>query len=429
MTTVIRTFRIGRIARLVNGAESLNQLFNTLLLTLPGLVNIGMLLLLLFFIFSCMAVQLFAKTGFNGNYNSDAHFRNFGTAFVTMLRFSTGENWNGYMHDLAAGPDEPSSTSASDYAPQTCGYASMDINNPQCNPAFEGVEGVWLDVNGHPPPKALTFGFFIFYQLCLAYVFLNLFIGIILEGFDTADETKRSIKPEDFEKFSEHWELYDPDATFYVEIDVLKEFVQTLYEPWGFGDYVATDQEVKAKIAELDLKVTKENKVHFKDVLMGLSKEAVKTEFLMQKMAEHKIEAAVIHRVAAPLFHKLSRVQAIEGENFRIGHHYAAEVIQACCKRWYERKMKAKAKAKKEEEEAGRKRKKPNYAEQPKALAQEEEDEDDDGKKRVSFRDANSVIESKSAIAITPPQSEFEGTNNVCGVSPKVEGEGLAERT
>ena len=58
ITTVIRTFRIGRIFRLVNGAESLNQLFNTLLLTIPGLVNIGMLLILLFFIFSVMAVQV-----------------------------------------------------------------------------------------------------------------------------------------------------------------------------------------------------------------------------------------------------------------------------------------------------------------------------------------------------------------------------------
>ena len=72
--------------RLVNGAESLNQLFNTLLLTIPGLVNIGMLLILLYFIFSVMAVQLFATAGFNGAYNQDANFRNFGTAFMTLLR-------------------------------------------------------------------------------------------------------------------------------------------------------------------------------------------------------------------------------------------------------------------------------------------------------------------------------------------------------
>ena len=113
--------------------------------------------------------------------------------------------------------------------------------------------------------------FLVVFQLLVGYIFLNLFIGIILEGFDTADETKRSIKPEDFEKFSEHWAEFDPGATFYITLDALKKFAQTLYAPWGFGDYVATEQEVRAKVNELSLPVTKDHKVHFKDVLMGLS--------------------------------------------------------------------------------------------------------------------------------------------------------------
>ena len=138
-----------------------------------------------------------------------------------------------------------------------------------------------------------------------------------MEGFDTADETKRSIKPDDFEKFSEHWAEFDPSATFYISLESLKEFVQTLYAPWGFGDYVATDQEVRAKISELDLKMTKDGRVHFKDVLMGLSKEAVKTEFLIQKMVEHNIELDVIHRAKAPMFHKIERIKAEPGADFR----------------------------------------------------------------------------------------------------------------
>ena len=70
VTTVVRTFRIGRICRLVKGAEALNQLFNTLILTIPGVVNIGSLLILLYFIFSILAVQLFATVGFHGDYSS-----------------------------------------------------------------------------------------------------------------------------------------------------------------------------------------------------------------------------------------------------------------------------------------------------------------------------------------------------------------------
>ncbi|GMI01219.1 hypothetical protein TrST_g7004 [Triparma strigata] len=327
VTTVIRTFRIGRIFRLVNGAESLNQLFNTLLLTIPGLVNIGMLLILLYFIFSVMAVQLFATAGFNGAYNQDANFRNFGTAFMTLLRFSTGENWNGFMHDLANGPEDCNEEIV--FNADVCGFA--DKTDDRCNAAFEGLDW-YQDVGGCGKPVIKVF--LIIFQLLVGYVFLNLFIGIILEGFDTADETKKSIKPEDFERFTEHWQEFDPHATFYIDISALGDFVQTLYAPWGFGDYVATNNEVRAKITELDLKVTKDMRVHFKDVLMGLSKEAVKTEFLLQKMAEHNIEMDFIHRASAPLWHKVPRVTAEPGADLKIGHHYAAEIVQQYMKKY-----------------------------------------------------------------------------------------------
>jgi hypothetical protein len=52
VTTLVRTFRVGRILRLIQGAKSLRRLFNTLILTLPGLSNISCLLFLLLFIFT-----------------------------------------------------------------------------------------------------------------------------------------------------------------------------------------------------------------------------------------------------------------------------------------------------------------------------------------------------------------------------------------
>lgn len=60
IATIIRTFRIGRVLRLVRGLESMAQLFNTLLLTLPSLGNVGALLFLQYFIYAVMGVQLFA---------------------------------------------------------------------------------------------------------------------------------------------------------------------------------------------------------------------------------------------------------------------------------------------------------------------------------------------------------------------------------
>jgi hypothetical protein len=101
LASVVRSFRVGRVVRLVKGAKSLRNLFNTLVATLPSLGNIGSLLFLLFFIFAIMGVQLFAKVKFqdDGSLGPNAHFRDFGTALLLLIRASTGENWNGVMYD------------------------------------------------------------------------------------------------------------------------------------------------------------------------------------------------------------------------------------------------------------------------------------------------------------------------------------------
>ena len=59
--TIIRIFRVGRVLRLIKGLESMAQLFNTLLMTLPSLANVGCFLFLLFFIYAAIGEQLYAK--------------------------------------------------------------------------------------------------------------------------------------------------------------------------------------------------------------------------------------------------------------------------------------------------------------------------------------------------------------------------------
>lgn len=96
-------------------------MFDALIATLPGLCNVFILLCLLFFIYAVIGMQLFAKIAYNGVYEEHASFRNFGLIILTLLRFSTGENWNGYMYDVAhAGSDdcEPDP----EYEENTCGF-------------------------------------------------------------------------------------------------------------------------------------------------------------------------------------------------------------------------------------------------------------------------------------------------------------------
>lgn len=101
-SSIIRSFRIGRLVRLIKKAKSLNMIFNTLLLTLPALANIGSLLALGIFIFSIIGMNNFAFLKNGNEINEKANFRSFGNSFFTLLRISTGENWDGILTDSIA---------------------------------------------------------------------------------------------------------------------------------------------------------------------------------------------------------------------------------------------------------------------------------------------------------------------------------------
>ena len=67
--------------------EQLREVFNTLAITIFGLINIAVLLFLLMFIYTVMGVQLFAKVAYNEDFNANANFRGFGLAFLTLFRY------------------------------------------------------------------------------------------------------------------------------------------------------------------------------------------------------------------------------------------------------------------------------------------------------------------------------------------------------
>lgn len=68
----------------------MRTIFDTLLLTLPVLLNVGSLLLLLFYIFAVLGVQLFATVALHGANDEHTNLRYFGRAFFVLLRFSSG---------------------------------------------------------------------------------------------------------------------------------------------------------------------------------------------------------------------------------------------------------------------------------------------------------------------------------------------------
>ena len=77
------------------------NMFRTLVLTIPGIFNVGLVLFLLVFIFTTMGMQIFSKVAFYENYNDSANFRSFWSSFLTMIEIATLQNWSNYMDSVA----------------------------------------------------------------------------------------------------------------------------------------------------------------------------------------------------------------------------------------------------------------------------------------------------------------------------------------
>ncbi|OCT62923.1 voltage-dependent T-type calcium channel subunit alpha-1G isoform X2 [Xenopus laevis] len=110
---IMRVLRIARVLKLLKMAVGMRALLDTVLQALPQVGNLGLLFMLLFFIFAALGVELFGDLECTDSHPCEglgrhATFRNFGMAFLTLFRVSTGDNWNGIMKDTLRDCNEDS---------------------------------------------------------------------------------------------------------------------------------------------------------------------------------------------------------------------------------------------------------------------------------------------------------------------------------
>lgn len=96
-------------------------------------------------------------------------------------------------------------------------------------------------------------------------IIINTYIAVILDNFgDLFEQEKLGITNEDLENFYSVWSKFDPDATQFIDIDMLSDLLNELQPP------IQVRKPNKVKIAALDLPVLQGNKVHCLDVLSTL---------------------------------------------------------------------------------------------------------------------------------------------------------------
>ncbi|EGB04872.1 hypothetical protein AURANDRAFT_31778, partial [Aureococcus anophagefferens] len=215
---MLRLARTVRLARLIKRHKTMQKLCLTLVATVPGLANIALLMVLMFFVFAVIGVNLFSKVAYYGAHDEHVNFRSLGRAMLSLLRFATGENWNGFMHDVARRPahcaDDP------EYDDDVCAFNG---DAPGCVP----VDGCG---------STLIYPYLLSFSIVVAFVFVNLFIGVVLEGFNSADaDDDLMISDEDYQRFRDGWVRFDTNGDGKISLGHFEALLADLPPPWGYS--------------------------------------------------------------------------------------------------------------------------------------------------------------------------------------------------
>ena len=93
LARVLRVLRVSRLFKVMKSKQfdGVFRILQTLIFSLPSLLNVMALLGLVYFIYAVLGVFLFKDAPYDSEYNSEwVSFSNFGHAFLILFRCSTG---------------------------------------------------------------------------------------------------------------------------------------------------------------------------------------------------------------------------------------------------------------------------------------------------------------------------------------------------
>ncbi|XP_067031224.1 sodium channel protein 1 brain-like [Acropora muricata] len=198
---VVRVFRLGRLLRFFEGAKGVRRLLFTLVKSLPGLVNIAMLLFLIIFIYAIIGMSSFGYVKKTNGITDVVNFETFGSSILLLFRVGTAAGWNTILDPLMVTP-------------------------PDCNeePAGGGP--------GDCGNRILAVIFFVTYILIIFLIMINMYIAVILENFNEAQSQEEiGVSDDDLETFIQVWEEFDPNASHFIALHQLSDFLDALEPP------------------------------------------------------------------------------------------------------------------------------------------------------------------------------------------------------
>nr|XP_032525011.1 muscle calcium channel subunit alpha-1 [Danaus plexippus plexippus] len=206
-----RLFRVMRLVKLLSRGEGIRTLLWTFIKSFQALPYVALLILMLFFIYAVVGMQVFGKIAIDDEtpITRNNHFQTFPQAILVLFRSATGEAWQDIMMGVSPDPDV------------------------RCDENYKEEEGE--DEGGGSCGSVLAFPYFIsFYVLC-SFLIINLFVAVIMDNFDYLTRDWSILGPHHLDEFIRLWSEYDPDAKGRIKhLDVVT-LLRKISPPLGFG--------------------------------------------------------------------------------------------------------------------------------------------------------------------------------------------------
>lgn len=200
--TVLRLLRLLRVLKLVRALPKLQMLVGALLKSIPSMAYVSLLLLMLFYVYAVAATFMWGG-------NDPVHFGNLQISFLSLFRAVTLEDWTDLMYIQMYGCE---------------GYG------------YDGMMERCVASDPSPVGGAI---FFVSFVLFGTMIFLNLFIGVILNGMDEAQaEAAQEKQLAAAAKEGQPRHLDDELDALTKQLDLLKEQIGRIQRAAADDDHV-----------------------------------------------------------------------------------------------------------------------------------------------------------------------------------------------
>uniref|UniRef100_A0A915PYJ4 Voltage-dependent L-type calcium channel subunit alpha n=1 Tax=Setaria digitata TaxID=48799 RepID=A0A915PYJ4_9BILA len=309
-----RLFRVMRLVKLLSRGEGIRTLLWTFMKSFQALPYVALLIVLLFFIYAVIGMQVFGKVALNDetHIHRNNNFHTFPAAVLVLFRSATGEAWQEIM------------------------LSCSDREEVKCDPASD-------DYKQNPDAKCgvdFAYPYFIsFFMLC-SFLVINLFVAVIMDNFDYLTRDWSILGPHHLEEFVRLWSEYDPDAKGRIKhLDVVT-LLRKISPPLGFGKLCPHRLACK-RLVSMNMPLNSDGTVCFNATLFALVRTNLKiyTEGNIDEVNEQLRSA--IRRIWKRTPQKmLDEVVPPAGrdDDVTVGKFYATFLIQDYFRRFKKRK-------------------------------------------------------------------------------------------